>query len=179
MGMYDHIHLKWLSRLLLLIPYHMRKTNFITQLIVKIKQTHYLSSLWPCLGMLDHTHLKQSTNICCFHGPLITSKLSTSHLKLLVRYSSLLKNPAFWLALRFFNHNWRTRFLPNMLFLQKVKKPLIISCWSEKACISEWIKFLLKPSFFRTFRALWVHLNFFSKKGIRYFSYFTMSNIME
>ena len=109
--------LKWLNRLLLLIPYHMRKTNFITQLILKIKQTHCSSSLWTCLSMLNYTHLKQPTNVCCFHGPLITSKTSSSHLKLFVRYSSLLKNPAFWLALRFFDHNWRTRFLPNMLFL--------------------------------------------------------------
>ena len=37
----DHFHLKWLKVLLLLLPYHMQKTNFITQLILEIKLTHY------------------------------------------------------------------------------------------------------------------------------------------
>ena len=45
--------------------------------------------------MPDHTHLKQPTNICCFHGPLVTSKNSTSsYFNLFLRYSSV-KNPAF------------------------------------------------------------------------------------
>ena len=66
------------KKLLLLILYHMQKTNFITQLILKIKLTHYLSSLWACPTMSYHAHLKQPTNICCFHGPLVISKNSTS-----------------------------------------------------------------------------------------------------
>ena len=116
----------WINVLLLLIPYHMQKTSFITQLILEIKLTHYLSSVWANPGMLDHTLLRQPTNICCFHGPLFRPKNSTSYFNLFVRCSSL-KNPAFWLALRFLDHNSRTRFFPNMLFLQKVKRPLTIS----------------------------------------------------
>ena len=42
----------------------MQKTNLITQLILEIKLTHFLSSLFACPGMPDHTYLKQSTNIC-------------------------------------------------------------------------------------------------------------------
>ena len=40
-----HFHLKLLKLLLLLFPYHMQKTSFITQLILKIKLTNYLFSL--------------------------------------------------------------------------------------------------------------------------------------
>ena len=49
----------------------MLETNFITQLILEIELTHYLSSLKACSDILDHTNLKQPTNICCFHGPLV------------------------------------------------------------------------------------------------------------
>ena len=48
----------------------MQKTNFITQLILKIKLKHYFSSLWACSGMPDYTHSEQPANICCIHGPL-------------------------------------------------------------------------------------------------------------
>ena len=61
----------WINLLLLLISYHMQKTNSITQLILEIKLTQYLSSLWACSDMPDHIHLKRPTNICCFHGPLV------------------------------------------------------------------------------------------------------------
>ena len=54
----DHFHLRWSEVFLLLVPYHMQKTNFITQLILEIKLTHYLLSFWACLGMPEHTHLK-------------------------------------------------------------------------------------------------------------------------
>ena len=76
----------WMNVLLLSIPYHTQKTNFIIQLIHEIKLNHYLPSLWACSGMLDHTHLKPPTNICCFHRLLFTSKNSTSYLNLFVRY---------------------------------------------------------------------------------------------
>ena len=46
LDLFDHFHLKWLKVLLLFLPYHMQKTNFITQLILEIKLTHYLLSLW-------------------------------------------------------------------------------------------------------------------------------------
>ena len=91
----DYFHLKWLKLLLLLLPYHMQKTNFITQFILEIKLTHYLLSLCACSGIPEHTHLKQWTNTWCFLGPLIISKNSTSYLKFFVRYCGL-KNPAFW-----------------------------------------------------------------------------------
>ena len=59
----DHFHLKWLKVLLLFLPYHMQKTNFITQLLLKIKLTHSLLPLWTFSDILEHTHLKQRTNI--------------------------------------------------------------------------------------------------------------------
>ena len=52
----------------------MQKTNFITQLILKIKLTRCSSSLWAYPGMSDH---KPPTNICYFHGHLVTSENST------------------------------------------------------------------------------------------------------
>ena len=109
---------------------------------------------------------------------------SASKLNLFGRYSNL-KNLAFWLALRFSDHNSRTRFFPNMLFLQKVKKPLALSYWNKKAYISEWIKFLLKPwksHFYDLLSSLNPSELFFYKKKpgvIRHFSYFMMSNFME
>ena len=147
--------------LLQLIPYHMQETNFITQLILDIKLNHYLLSFWACRGMSDHTHLKQPTNICCFHGPLVTSKNSASYLNLFVRYSSL-KNPAFWLVQRFLDHNWRTRFLPNILFLEKVKIPLTLSyctLWVDSLFIhwAHW-RTLMRSKYF-----LFVHHKHFGK----------------
>ena len=128
--------------LLLLILYHIQETNFITQLILEIKLTHYLSPLCACPGMHYHTHLKQPTNVFWFHGSLVTFRILTSYLNLFVRYSSL-KNSALWLALRFSDHNSRTRFLSNMLFLQKVRRPLTL-VWSKKVYIHEDIRLLLK-----------------------------------
>ena len=80
MGISGHTHLRWLKKKLLLslILHHMQKTKFITQLILKIKLTHYLPSLWACPSMPYHTNLKQPTNICFFHGLLVISKSSTS-----------------------------------------------------------------------------------------------------
>ena len=48
----DHFHLKWLKVLLLLLPYHMQKTNFITQLILAIKLTIccHFGHLQACLS---------------------------------------------------------------------------------------------------------------------------------
>ena len=42
---------------------------------MKIKLTHYLLSLWEYPDMPGQIHLKQATNICCFYGTLVTSKL--------------------------------------------------------------------------------------------------------
>ena len=119
----DHFHLKWLKVLLLLLPYHMQKTNFITQLILESKLTHYFLSLWAYSGKPKHSHLKQPTYIWFFLGPLVISKNSTSHLKFFVRYCSL-KNPAIWFFFRFLDHNSRTRFFANLLFLQKAQKAI-------------------------------------------------------
>ena len=122
-----------LNLLLLLVPYHTLKTNFITQLILEIKMTHYLLLLWAyCYNDFRYrTHLKQPTSICCFHRPLVKSKNSTSYLNLFVRYCSL-KNIAFWFVLRFLDCNSRTRSFLNMLFLPKVERPLPLSYWSIK-----------------------------------------------
>ena len=114
--------------------------------------------------MPDHTHLKYPTNICCFHGPLVTSKYSTSYLNLFLRYSCL-KNPAFYLALRFLDHKSRTTFFSNMLFLQKIKRLLTLSYWRKK-CISEWIGFFakaLKGSYLGLFDASESIWTFFQK----------------
>ena len=126
LDMSDHTHLKWLNEFVhLLIPYHMQETSFITQLILDIKLTHYLSSVWASPGMPETTNyylllLWNSSHIQKFN--LIPK---------IVQYWSL-KNPAFVLVLRFLDHNSRTRFFPNKLFLQKVKRPLAFLYWYKK-----------------------------------------------
>ena len=45
----------WMNLLLSLIPFHMRKTNFVTQLILEIKFTHYMPS-HACLHPLEATN---------------------------------------------------------------------------------------------------------------------------
>ena len=129
--------------------------------------------------MPDHTHLKQATNNCFFHWPLVTSKSQISHLNLLLGYSKL-KNPAFWLALRFLDHNSRTRFFPTMLFLEKVKKPLTLLCWGKKN-IYIWVDKIFAKTL-KTFLGLlepsepiWNFL----KNRYPSLSYFTMSNFMD
>ena len=126
---------------------------------------HYLLSFWACWGISDHTHLKQPTNnICCFHRPLVTSKNSVSYLNLFLRYSSL-KNTVFWLVQRFLD-NWRTRFLPNILFLEKVKTPLALSYWSKKRIIGSsyrklaWVGFEPTTTLFRSEPTLHSYSNF-------------------
>ena len=69
--------------------------------------------------------------ICCFYGCLTTYKNWISQLISFVRYS-ILKNPAFWLISRFLDHYSRTRFFPNMWFLQKVRILAVLSCSSKK-----------------------------------------------
>ena len=94
----------------------MQKTNFITQLILEIKITYYLLLLWAYfyIDFCYRTHLKQQINICCFHRPLVISRNLTSYLNLFVRYCRL-RNLAFWIVLRFLDHNSRIRFFLNML----------------------------------------------------------------
>ena len=136
--------------LFLLKPSYVQKVSIIAQFSLK---RSWILSEGP--GVPDHTHMNElvthswhktgslflttldmsrhalphpleATNrYLLLYGPLVTSKNSTSCLNLFVRYSSL-KNPGFWLALRFLNHKSRTRFFPNMLFLQKVKRPFTI-----------------------------------------------------
>ena len=136
---------------------------------------HYLLSFWACWGISDHTHLKQPTNnICCFHRPLVTSKNSVSYLNLFLRYSSL-KNTAFWLVQRFLDHNWRTRFLPNILFLEKVKTPLALSYWSKKRIIGSSYRKLAWVGFEPTtteFRSIQVDDVFFTALVILFFGLF-------
>ena len=61
----------------------MQKVNFISQLILEIRLTHHLSSLWICPGMPDRTYLKQPIKICCFYGCVVASKNSNSYLNFL------------------------------------------------------------------------------------------------
>ena len=141
----------------------MQGTNFITQLILDIKLNHYLLSFWEFWGMSDHTHLKQPTNICCFHGPLVTSKNSASYLNLFVRYSSL-KNPAFWLVQRFLDHNSRNRFFPEYHKQKSIY-------------ISKWIRFFytLKTSFLGLFepsKSTWT----FSQESVTFLILWCLSN---
>ena len=106
----------WINLIRLLIPYQTQKTNFITQFILEIKLTNYLSSLWACAGMPDHIHLKKPTNICCFYGPLVTSKnllYTSSFLWDIIVF----KESCILLGMRFLEHNSRTKFFPSMLFL--------------------------------------------------------------
>ena len=103
------------------LPHAKKLTNFITQLILEIKLTHYFLSLWACSAILEHTHLNQPTNIQCFLGPLIMSKNSSSYVKFFLRYCGL-KNPVFLFVLSFLDYNSRTRFLQTCCFSIKCKK---------------------------------------------------------
>ena len=73
----DHIHLKWSNKFV---------TSYWFLTTYKKLMTHYLLLLWACcyIDFHYHTHLKQRTNICCFHRPLFISKNSTSYLNLFV-----------------------------------------------------------------------------------------------
>ena len=122
-------HSNWINLLLTLISYHLQKANFITQIILEIKLTHkYLSSLSACPGIPDHTYVKQETNICCFHGSLVTSWIfcTSSYLWDIVLWRV-------WLVLRFLDHNSRARFFPKMLFSQNFNRPFAFLYWSQKA----------------------------------------------
>ena len=118
----------WKKMLLLLILYHMQKTNVITQLILKIKLTRYSSSLWAFRG-----------NICCFHGPLVTSKNSTSAYLWDILVQRILHSDWLW---GFWTIIQEPDFSQTCCFCQKLK-----DLWNfhVKAVISELIRFLLKP----------------------------------
>ena len=121
----------WTSLLLELIPYHMQESNFITQVILDMKLTHYLLSFEHVEACLTTPTLSSQLIFVAFVEPLVTSKNSTSYLNLFVRNSSL-KNPLFWSTLRFLDDNSRNGFFPNMFFLKKVKRSLTLSYWSKK-----------------------------------------------
>ena len=92
-----------------------------------------------------------------------------------MRYSSL-KNLALRLALRFLDHNPRTRFFQNMLFLRKVKENWHFCVKAKNdiyPCGKDFSK-TLKASFLGFFWALWAPLNFNSKTRICHFFYFPM-----
>ena len=56
--------------------------------------THYLFLLktFRYIGFRYNIRLKQRTNICCFHRPLVISKNSALYLNLLVRYCRFKKS---------------------------------------------------------------------------------------
>ena len=137
----------------------MQKTNFITQRILKIKLTHYSSSLWACPDMPDHTHLKQPTNICCFHGLQITSKNSASTYLWHILVWRILHSDwpwGFWTIIQ------EPDISQSCCFCEKLNDH-----WprcSKKAYISELIRFLLKSEklilwgLFAPFKPIWTFI---------------------
>ena len=90
----DHFHLKWLRVLLLLLPYHMQKTNFITQRILEIKLTIccHFEHVKACLTTPTwSSQLILSAFLDLLSYPKIQLHISS----FFVRYCGL-KNPAFW-----------------------------------------------------------------------------------
>ena len=79
-----------------------------------------MSSLWRCPGILDQTHLKHPTNICWFHGFLVTFKNSTSFFNFFVIYSNL-NNPAFWWLWGFWTITQEPDFFRACCFWKKLK----------------------------------------------------------
>ena len=74
------------------MPNHIQKFNFMPKFIlINFISRFILTCFLISLGTPDHTHLKQTTNISCFHGPLVRSKSYMPNF-FFVRYSSL-KNP--------------------------------------------------------------------------------------
>ena len=77
-----------------------------------------------------------------------------------------------------FDHNSRSRFFPDMWFLQKIRGPLVISC-SSKTNTYEWIRLLSKPliphfwTIFGTFGGCPNQSVLVSEIGLPQFSYFT------
>ena len=130
--------------------------------------------------MTDHSHLRQATNICCFHGPLVRSKNSNSHLNLFVRYSSfrILRSDWSW---GFWTITQKLDFSQICCFCKK----LTLDTWhlltEENKHIYLWGYYFCcnpKDLIFGTFWALWAHLNFFPKIRICHLSYFIMFNFM-
>ena len=131
--------------------------------------------------MTDHSHLRQATNICCFHGPLARSKNSNSHLNLFVRYSSfrILRSDWSW---GFWNITQKLDFSQICCFCKKLTFDTWHFLTEENKHIYLWgYDFCCNPKdlISGTFWALWAHLNFFPKTRICHLSYFMMFNFME
>ena len=110
----------------------------------------------------------------------LSSQIQKFNFNLFVRYSSL-ENPAFWLALRFLDHNSRIRFFWNMLFLQNVKtidtpvlKQKRLYIWVDKIFAK-----ILKISFCGDFLCPLSPSELLLKNQIWHFSYFRMPKFME
>ena len=72
-----------------------------------------------------------------------------------------------WLVKRFLDHNSWTRFSPDMRFLQKVRRPLVLSLQVKKHI---WIRFFTKspPQFRANFGPSWpIKINFMILKSTR------------
>ena len=67
----DHIHLEWLNidMSLLLLPYSIQKTIFITQINLEIKLTHYLLSLWAVQAFLSTPNWSTQLIFSTFFDP--------------------------------------------------------------------------------------------------------------
>ena len=136
------------------------------------------------LNKSDHIHLNWLHKfVASMNRVLIKYSNSASHLNLFVRYCSW-KNPAFWLVQRFLGSNSRTTFLPRMLFLQKVRRALVL--WYSIKKVLIWLDYIFikssKTPFlgcFWTFRVLLTRQDFFSKNWIVTFFTLWISNFMQ
>ena len=112
----DHVHLKWLKVLLPLLPYHMQKNNFITQLVLEIK----LTICWH----FGHAQACMSTPT--WSSQLILSAFWTSNRIQKFNFIPQVFCEILWFKesciLRFLDHNSGTRFLQTCCFGKKYKK---------------------------------------------------------
>lgn len=136
------------------------------------------------LNKSDHIHLNWLHKfVASMNRVLIKYSNSASHLNLFVRYCSW-KNPAFWSVQRFLGSNSRTTFLPRMLFLQKVRRALVL--WYSIKKVLIWLDYIFikssKTPFlgcFWTFRVLLTRQDFFSKNWIVTFFTLWIPNFMQ
>ena len=113
----DHFHLKWLKVLLLLLPYDMQKTNFITQLILEIKLTIccHFGHVQACMSTPTWSRqLILSAFLDLWSYPKI--QLHTWNFCEILWF----KESCIWIL--FLDHNSRTAFLQTCCLGKKYKK---------------------------------------------------------
>lgn len=127
----------------------MQKPKFISHLILEMKVTHYFASLWNC-PKFHLLFLWMSNDI-----------LQINFIYDLVRQILWFKEFCSLTGLEVFQPKLKNQNFPGKWFLQKVRKPLVLS-YRRKESTREWIRFSFKPKnfhFFRgTFGAFWIVL---------------------